>query len=365
MKTNPNCLRSDCPKEFPEKQNFCNLCGAPLVATASTQTTQQQEDYFKTIVNTDPAEYYPKKTFSGKETHFDPGDILQLPQEPFDPMKTMTAPPQSEQKEEKIFDIPESGELKAPFEKISKPFEPPMPSSPFEIPSQARSEFAEPEATLPKPESTQAKLPESLLSSEQTDIPTVISKDVKLEKPTESNSETPKTIIEPLTESKFTFESPWSSQKFPESTPSQEGVPSKTQAFEPPKPFTSSIKPPKEEHRVFNPQQSWMPPPPPPSPSWQSQPLGSSTPFRPPVSEPSKTLAISSLVLGILGILCCGFFTGIPAIIVGFIAKNKAESQPLLYSGRGMAIAGIVLGSISALYGLIVIVYLLLLTFSR
>lgn len=67
----------------------------------------------------------------------------------------------------------------------------------------------------------------------------------------------------------------------------------------------------------------------------------------------SKGLSIASMVLGILSTTCCcggiGVLMGLAAIIMGAVGKKKG--------GRGMAIAGIVCGSI----GLVVsIIYLLL-----
>ncbi len=62
-------------------------------------------------------------------------------------------------------------------------------------------------------------------------------------------------------------------------------------------------------------------------------------PAAPPASRISA-LAICSLVFGILG-LCCLLF--IPAIICGHIALVKMSSDPGL-KGKGMAIAGLVLG---------------------
>ncbi len=62
-------------------------------------------------------------------------------------------------------------------------------------------------------------------------------------------------------------------------------------------------------------------------------------------------LAITSLVLGILGLVCMlGPLTGIPAIICGHIAHNRTRRDPQQYGGGGMAIAGFVLGYVSLVY---------------
>jgi hypothetical protein len=56
-------------------------------------------------------------------------------------------------------------------------------------------------------------------------------------------------------------------------------------------------------------------------------------------------LAIASLVLGILGVTCFGVLAGIPALVCGVIALVRANRRPAEYSGRGFAIAGVVMGA--------------------
>ena len=67
------------------------------------------------------------------------------------------------------------------------------------------------------------------------------------------------------------------------------------------------------------------------------------------VQSQQNGLAIGSLVCGILSFVCCSVFTGIPAIVLGIMAINKEKNDPQLYGGKGMAIGGIVLGSVSIL----------------
>ncbi|MFY9611256.1 MAG: DUF4190 domain-containing protein [Blastocatellia bacterium] len=66
-------------------------------------------------------------------------------------------------------------------------------------------------------------------------------------------------------------------------------------------------------------------------------------------AKPRKGLAISSLVLGIIGIPTFGllFVGGIAGIILGIIALNKAKSNPAQYAGKGLATAGIVTSVLS------------------
>jgi hypothetical protein len=57
--------------------------------------------------------------------------------------------------------------------------------------------------------------------------------------------------------------------------------------------------------------------------------------------------AIWSLVTGILGLCCCGIFTGIPAIILSRSAKDEISKTG--QGGNGLATAGLVLGILSIL----------------
>lgn len=77
----------------------------------------------------------------------------------------------------------------------------------------------------------------------------------------------------------------------------------------------------------------------------------------PPPRRPSSGLAITALVLGVLGLLGSWFVLGaglgIIAIIIGAVALARINRGTA--SGRGMAITGIVLGVISILVAAAVI----------
>ena len=81
------------------------------------------------------------------------------------------------------------------------------------------------------------------------------------------------------------------------------------------------------------------------------------------ISQPQAStsgLAIASLVLGILSMLCCGILTCIPGIICGHMgihAVNKSEGK---LTGKGMAIAGLILSYASLLLTLLGLVFLIL-----
>ncbi|MBI3415905.1 MAG: DUF4190 domain-containing protein [Verrucomicrobia bacterium] len=76
-------------------------------------------------------------------------------------------------------------------------------------------------------------------------------------------------------------------------------------------------------------------------------PVLSAPPLLPTKRPPASGLAITSLVLGALSLVCLSIFTGIPAIITGHIAYNRSRKNPLKSGGGGLAIAGFVLGYVS------------------
>lgn len=68
--------------------------------------------------------------------------------------------------------------------------------------------------------------------------------------------------------------------------------------------------------------------------------------------------AVWAMVLGILGLVCCGFVTGIPALILGNVAKKEIAASNGAQTGAGMAQAGFVLGIIAIALGLLGMVLL-------
>jgi hypothetical protein len=77
----------------------------------------------------------------------------------------------------------------------------------------------------------------------------------------------------------------------------------------------------------------------------------------PAVNEP---LAVWSFVLSLVGLLCCGGLTAIPAVICGHVAVSRIGNPPRK-RGKGFAIAGLVLGYIGVLWFLLVLVYIVFL----
>lgn len=110
----------------------------------------------------------------------------------------------------------------------------------------------------------------------------------------------------------------------------------------------------------------WYPPgpgsPPPPTPPPGYVPPGMGAPYG--AAPRTNSNAVISLVLGIAGLLLCGIFTGIPAVIVGGKAKKDIAASGGAEGGGGMATAGVVLGWIATAWtvlmvGLVIVVVLL------
>ena len=77
-------------------------------------------------------------------------------------------------------------------------------------------------------------------------------------------------------------------------------------------------------------------PPPPPAP----QPVPRTAPA-----------AIWSLVLAILSFTCGWLVTAIPAVICGHIARSKIRKSGCALSGKGIATAGLIVGYIALVLG--------------
>jgi hypothetical protein len=164
-----------------------------------------------------------------------------------------------------------------------------------------------------------------------------------------------------------------SSESAPEPEP-----PSFTSPEPPPSPFSTSqpeatpAPPPFEEPAtVMSPPQFDTPPPAPPAewtpppapePAWQNQQVGSNTPFQPPaVGGVNQTLPIVSLVLGIISICCyISPLTGLAALITGYLGMKNANNDPQNYGGKGLAMAGMIVGGIFFLIGVAYYVIIIL-----
>lgn len=70
----------------------------------------------------------------------------------------------------------------------------------------------------------------------------------------------------------------------------------------------------------------------------------------------TEQLAIWSLALSLLGLFCCGLFAGIPGVICGHLALSKIDRTPGL-QGRGLAIAGLIIGYFAAICWLLYLIF--------
>jgi len=79
------------------------------------------------------------------------------------------------------------------------------------------------------------------------------------------------------------------------------------------------------------------------------------------VEPPAHPLAITGLILGILSFLgccCCeGFPFSIPGLIVSIIALVQIKKEPQRRSGKGLALAGLILSILGILMGLGLLIF--------
>ena len=99
------------------------------------------------------------------------------------------------------------------------------------------------------------------------------------------------------------------------------------------------------------------PPPPPPPPGYIPYTYG-----QPYAAAPRRSgLGIASMVLGIVAVVIPCFWVfqipGVLAIIFGAISLSQFSKNAVAYTGRGMAVAGLVLGLVSLVILLLVLVF--------
>jgi hypothetical protein len=141
----------------------------------------------------------------------------------------------------------------------------------------------------------------------------------------------------------------------------------------PPPPSTGEFRPPAQNYTdpTPPPPSSWMDTPTPapsiPSPQpWTGAGAGAQygggggmASYGATAQTQQNTLALVSLICGVLSLICFGILTGIPAIITGYMQLNKIKSDPATYGGRGMAIGGIICGAISSLFTILLILLMI------
>jgi Domain of unknown function (DUF4190) len=330
-----------CQKTFADTMRFCQIDGTSLV-----EDSAPPDDPFRTVVTgkedilsaIPPADPFKTMIGSALPLKEDDDDLLQL-DEP-DPMKTIINPGTFGKQEINFDQIRED---------IKKDIPPPS-SAPKdeqqsfgEIPQPLK--FDEPDLDLPDsgvpyPETPFESKPRKLDSKPLPDRP-----------PGQSpfNNSPGAAIPSPFDLSMPPGYLPPSTPIFNE--PEQPTQPELIFNEPPPapkqNPFEQFQSPPSAQRMQ---QPEWTPPPAPVA-NWQNQDIGRSTPFQPPVvaaQGQNQTLAIVSLVLGIIGILFCQL-TAPVAMVTGFMARSKATQNPNEYGGSGLALAGIIMGAIGTL----------------
>lgn len=384
MKKCPNCQ-----KEFPDSMRFCQTDGTPLgepIAEVQPEdplktTVVRQEDIASSIPQSDPF----KTVVASSGDREESGDLLQLPEE-LDPMKTMVVAPSIKREEpileESLPDPPKFEAIKeeiqtetpsSPFSGISQPSEPLTKPDYTNDPTVLQPEppkFSEPSLSPPSFGDLSAKeeddegLAQTLLQNPWDAGNAPKSDQSPFSKPTDApNSspfDAPKSTSDAL---------PVNEPQSPFGQPQQTPFESQQSSFEPPK-QTFDEPPPtqfgggqSQFDQMNDPsfgnqplqQNDWTPPPTPVA-GWQDQGLGAQTPFQPPVAMQgqNQTLPIVSLVFGLIS-LCCYIspVTGIVALITGFLGMKNANNDPNQYGGKGLAIAGMVLGGLFLVVGVL------------
>lgn len=343
-----------CQKTFDDNKRFCQIDGTPLVDDAPSEPV----DPYKTVVggqfpvppaSDNQADNSMKTMVVDSQSNDE--DPLQLP-EVFDPMKTVVASdfkkeippslPKEPAKEpeppkfnEPSLSPPSFGDLSSysPDKESPKPSEPPKFDSPFSSNSESSKQtppaFGNEAPKFGSPFSTPNEQPkfDSPFGREE-------------EKPKKDPFPPFKDTTSPLGEKKDPFQN--SAFGLPQ-TPLEQSYTPPAPAFNPP-PAAS--------------QNDWSAPP--PVAGWENQEIGQNTPFNPPVAGQegeNKTMAIISLVCGILSCLCCfSILTGPAGVVLGYIAKGNIDKNPSVYGGRGLAMGGMITGGIGTLISIILII---------
>lgn len=341
-----------CDKTFDDNLRFCQTDGTPLV---EVQAEKPPDDPYKTMVASqeDIAAAIPVDPFATmiggmplKPDEEEEEEVLELPDEP-DPSKIPAFSQENIQTQIKTSE-PNPAQDEPPASPFSSPppnFPPLNKSGGMDAEPPAPPKFNEP--SLNPPNFGDMSPPKDSSGDKSSSKDTAPPMEANKQMPADKSASPP--IPSPFDMSMPPGYHPPTTPPFAE--PEKPSAPEKSSfdqsPFGQPQPME---------------QANWSPPPAPDA-NWQNQQIGQNTPFEPPVASKSgqnQTLAIVSLVLGILSIPCCGFIIfGIAALVTGFMAKNKADQNPNEYGGRGLALGGMILGGITIVLGIIAnVVYL-------
>lgn len=78
------------------------------------------------------------------------------------------------------------------------------------------------------------------------------------------------------------------------------------------------------------------------------------TPVAVPLVPQQESLAVWSLIMGIVGLVVCQP-VGTIAAVLGFISLRRIGAAEHALKGKGMAVAGIVMGSLATLWMIIIL----------
>lgn len=332
MKKCPTCQRT-----FDDDKRFCQSDGTPLV-----EADESSNPYATIVASRDEiASSIPPEESSSAGAPPKDDDFLEIPGEE-DSMKTSVVT-EAEMREMNI-GTDSSGKSAPPSDSESgsreSDFSSPVPTPPkFNEPDLNPPSFGEPKFS--PPESPKSSSGAEDFSSPKTDPP--------------PNSPIPSPFGEKMPPSYQT----------PSSSPFKDPEPPKNEPLspfnDPSSPFGQT--PFGEEEKSAPVKAEWTPSESPKSDfgSASAAPNPPSAHAKPAAEGQNKTLAIVSLVLGVLSIPCCSIFiVGLAAVAVGFIAKSKADKNPNEYGGRTLALVGIGIGAFTTIVAFIInLLYLL------
>jgi hypothetical protein len=289
---------------------------------------------------------------------------------PPDPFKTIVEMPSLTDKREKVLEFPEEPDmLKTMVSSPNKPKDkadaddikkvpPPSPFNDLIPPGGTKVENASDAVPLPsEPPNFDAIFSQKPTASESLPKPDETSSrgstsstgrsSVSENPPPQFN---PKPLPSESSSSRSPFEDPPIPSPFDRSMPPRYQTPSvppfkeaEIQAEALNTPYAEQV----EQQNQQMQQPDWLPPA--PAASWENKEIGQNAPFQPlPAGQgQNQTLAIVSLVCGILSMLCCvSVITGPAGLITGFMAKKNAEQNPNEYGGKSLALGGIITGAI-------------------
>lgn len=352
-----------CDKTFPDSMRFCQTDGTVLVEDTAPvdpykTVVGNQSDIGSAIPPLDPF-----KTMVASPPPRPEEDLLQLPPEKPDQMKTMVVSPDNPKSESKAEDMLGLGSPPSPFGSVPiiepKAETPPLGGSGKDASQQKPSESGSSDATAVMDSSS---APEILAAPPYDSKP--FQNDFSGQSPYGNTDNLP--IPSPFQDSMPDYQQPIGAPfdeppTVRQSEPvfgGQPAAPGNAPFAEPPpqSPFGQAD--------AFNQplqQNDWTPPPAPVS-EWQNQNIGQNTPFQPPPAGQglNQTLPIISLVLGIVSVCCyVSPLTGLGALITGYLGMKNVNQDPNQYGGKGLAIAGMIVGGIFFLIGILYWIYIL------